>query len=258
MQSPEDKNYLEELSPCNSVGHVGTVEGPVESTIMKGPATLFSVLLALICCQIKSESLDQSDVLVFFSNYTNYLSESISRIEDKDLRLDISKLFNEVSPILHKTLLSNKGSKKTNKLKRIVTELKNIESLLEIVTASVRPAPLKDRPSLLKASRLDVSSNVKDTYHYSGLSAFHQSLLANSSEGERGEVSEAEVVSRLQEVLGQDKGGEKEPVKQTDLLTLHTDFTGDSSKVVPPWDTRTAQGEPTRRPYRVSLDAVKF
>ena len=225
---------------------------------MRRPEVIVPFLLALAFPQIKSESLDKIDVLVFFSNYTNYLSESISRIEDKDLRLDISKLFNEVSPILHKTLLSNKGSKKTKTLKRIVTELKNIENLLDVVTASANPAPLKDRPSPLKASRLDVSSNVKDTYHYSGLSAFHQSLLANSSDGERGEVSEAEVVSRLQEVLGQDKGEKKEAVKQTDLLTMHTDFTGNSSKVVPPWDTRTAQGEPTRRPYRVSSDVLKY
>ena len=197
----------------------------------------------------QGEHLDDSDVLSFFSNYTGYLSRSINQIQDDNLRSEIKKLFNEVSPILYKTISSNNTSQKRVKLKKIVKELQNIESLLNIVTK--RTVEPEDNKTPVKSFRLDLTSD-----KYSGLSRFHHSLVGKTSRSNLSEpISEDEVVTRLQQVLGQSDGADA--VNPVNILTLHKDFNTNSTKVIPPWDPRSAVGKPTTKvPYQVKLDIL--
>ena len=208
---------------------------------------------------------DRDAVSEFFSNYTNYLSESIDLIPKKDLRAEISKLFQEVKPTLYKTISLRKSSGKTNKLKKILKELRNIESLLGIVTRSSVKTDDSNVPE--KAPRRDVSGNKSDTFYYNGLSRFQQSLLSKPSGKEeetndvipseddkrRKEVSEDDVLSLVQELLKGGSPDEREAVRPVELLTLHKEFHhSNATKVVPPWDPRVAIGRPTTRvPYKV-------
>ena len=206
---------------------------------------------------------DRDAVSEFFSNYTNYLSQSINQIPTKDLRAEISKLFQEVKPTLYETIALRKSSGKTEKLKKILKELRNIESLLGIVTQSSVKTDDSNVPE--KAPRRDVSGNKSDTFYYNGLSRFQQSLLSKPSGKEEGtndvtpgednerrpEVSEDDVLSRVQELLK--GGGNTEAIRPVELLTLHKEFHhSNATKVVPPWDPRVAIGRPTTKvPYKV-------
>ena len=223
-------------------------------------------LASPLFAEVKVET-DRDSVSEFFSNYTDYLSQSINQIPKKDLRAEISKLFQEVKPTLYKTISLRKSSEKTEKLKRILKELRNIESLLGIVTRSSVKTDDSNVPE--KAPRRDVSSNKSDTFYYNGLSRFQQSLLSKPSGKEeatndvipsednerRPEVSEDDVLSRVQELLKGGNSDEREAVRPVELLTLHKEYHhSNATKVVPPWDPRVAIGRPTTKvPYKVSF-----
>lgn len=230
------------------------------------PLLIWGLLLLWSALTVQGKVETERDAVVeFFTNYTNYLSESIDQIPQKDLRKEISKLFQEVKPTLYKTISLKKSLGKTEKLKRILKELRNIESLLGIVTRSSVKTNLVPE----KAPRRDVSGNKSDTFYYNGLSRFQQSLLSkpsgedaetndvipNEDEIERSEVSEDDVLNRVQEVL-KGRGPEKEAVRPVQLLTLHKEFhDSNATKVVPPWDPRVAIGRPaTKVPYKVSFN----
>ena len=82
-------------------------------------------LASPLFAEVKVET-DRDSVSEFFSNYTDYLSQSINQIPKKDLRAEISKLFQEVKPTLYKTISLRKSSGKTEKLKRILIVYKKI------------------------------------------------------------------------------------------------------------------------------------
>ena len=226
-----------------------------------------ALLSAVLSVEGKTVETDRDAVFDFFSNYTNYLSDSIGQIPKEDLRAEISKLFQEVKPTLYKTVSMRKSSGRTEKLRQILKELRNIESLLGIVTRSSAKTDGSNVPE--KAPRRDVSSNKSDTFYYNGLSRFQQSLLSkpsgkeeetndvipnNSEDNERRKtVSEDDVLSRVQEVLKGRSPDEREAVRPVELLTLHKEFhSSNATKVVPPWDPRVAVGKPTTRvPYKV-------
>ena len=226
-----------------------------------------ALLSAVLSVEGKTVETDRDAVFDFFSNYTNYLSDSIGQIPKEDLRAEISKLFQEVKPTLYKTVSMRKSSGRTEKLRKILKELRNIESLLGIVTRSSAKTDGSNVPE--KAPRRDVSSNKSDTFYYNGLSRFQQSLLSkpsgkeeetndvipnNSEDNERRKtVSEDDVLSRVQEVLKGRSPDEREAVRPVELLTLHKEFhSSNATKVVPPWDPRVAVGKPTTRvPYKV-------
>ena len=230
--------------------------------LLFGALALLSAVLS-----VEGKTVERDAVFDFFSNYTNYLSDSIGQIPKEDLRADISKLFQEVKPTLYKTVSMRKSSGRTEKLRKILKELRNIESLLGIVTRSSAKTDGSNVPE--KAPRRDVSSNKSDTFYYNGLSRFQQSLLSkpsgedaetndvipNEDEIERREVSEDDVLNRVQEVL-KGRGPEKEAVRPVELLTLHKEFhDSNATKVVPPWDPRVAIGRPaTKVPYKVSFN----
>ena len=155
---------------------------------------------------------------IFFTKYTRHLSKSISKIPNPELKSDIQTLFSQVQPVLKETIKQKQSKQKSLKLKRIIKELRNIESLLDIINNQrEQEEPLIDNSKgnkkiLEKASRID---DTKETYYYKT----------------------------------------KDPIDTNLLLTVHKEYEEDKKRTgIPPWDPKSAIGKPsTRPPYEVSI-----
>ena len=105
----------------------------------------------------KDEKIPQltSDTLnVFFSNYTEFLSQSIELIADSDLRFDVETQFREVMPSLWETVNAKEDPKRPEKLKKMLTELRGIETLLMMVVkkGSMKYTQMMPRSKEIKGS----------------------------------------------------------------------------------------------------------
>ena len=105
----------------------------------------------------KDEKISQltSDTLnVFFSNYTEFLSQSIELIADSDLRNDVETQFREVMPSLWETVNATEDPKRPDKLRKMLTELRGIETLLMMVVkkGSMKYTQMMPRSKEIKGS----------------------------------------------------------------------------------------------------------
>ena len=105
----------------------------------------------------KDEKISQltSDTLnVFFSNYTEFLSQSIELIADSDLRNDVETQFREVMPSLWETVNATEDPKRPEKLRKMLTELRGIETLLMMVVkkGSMKYTQMMPRSKEIKGS----------------------------------------------------------------------------------------------------------
>ena len=105
----------------------------------------------------KDEKISQltSDTLnVFFSNYTEFLSQSIELIADAGLRNDVETQFREVMPSLWETVNATEDPKRPEKLRKMLTELRGIETLLMMVVkkGSMKYTQMMPRSKEIKGS----------------------------------------------------------------------------------------------------------
>ena len=91
---------------------------------------------------------------MFFSNYTEFLSQSIELIADSDLRNDVETQFREVMPSLWETVNATEDPKRPEKLRKMLTELRGIETLLMMVVkkGSMKYTQMMPRSKEIKGS----------------------------------------------------------------------------------------------------------